>query len=411
MHDLAESLAIRRARVAGAGPAAEEDRGASRMMAITVALVALFFAVRSILSDVMLWSSGARTAAGFPLVASEDLLARPLIDVFTSAVFVAWVMLMRPERRATPTALLVMVAGAAGAATLKVGVKLVLGMHRLDSTGGVSSAAVEALTVFIAAMFVFIAGFIISGHWRTTHRSERSQLDSRERMVQLLEASQLAELRLRERLSASLHGGVERLFVTVEAQLDHLAATIETDRDLEKRRTRLQGISLELARMRTGELRSLSSMVFPLELGRGVEPSLRAIVAHFPPHVAAELQIHEAGRSFELARPESVQRVLLARIAEVGAARALRHAGVRRVRVCLEYEEEHRCVRVVVEDDGAPNPADTHHPVVEYVRLQAEIYGGGVVIGPGDADSGWGSRLVAEFILPVPTESSTGAAV
>lgn len=377
---------------------AHEERTVGRVTIITVALFGGFFAIRSILADTVMWAAETRTAAGFPLVSSEDLIPRAGIDVAATITMVLLAWVLKPARRRAPAVLLCIVVTGLVTAWVKVGLKYLAGYHQLTTAVGVSAALVEALTVFVVGALILTGGLVFASLWRRTLSAERSRLEAQERMAMLLRSSQVAEFRLRERLSVSIRAALERLFVTLEAQLTHLSRTIGEDQDVKKQRARLQGISQELARVRSGELVSLSSLVFPVDLGRGIAAGIRATVGLLPPHIARDLDIDEAGGRIDHDAVGSVHLVVLARIVEIGVARAQRHAGVRNVRVELSYDDTSRRVRVLVEDDGRPDPGDATADSIAYARLQAEVYNGAVELGAlGD---GRGSRLIGTFELP-----------
>lgn len=178
----------------------------------------------------------------------RELTVRIGVSMLCVGVLVLAVALVRPERLRLRGRVVAILAVAVVVTVLRAVLQASIGIYDVAGSAGHRAMQVEMLTGFTVVVLAQLVGLLFVGMWRAARRGERMRLAAQERAVQLLRELQDEELRIRRESAESIHGSVQGVFVVLEAQLRHLAAAPDAQRD------ELERMAGEVGRLREGEL-------------------------------------------------------------------------------------------------------------------------------------------------------------
>lgn len=349
-----------------------DSRQDARVMLTVTAVIGLLFAVATSLQSVLAMGVYSATLRGLPSTPVVELVLRGVINVGTVGLVLALVAVLRPERRAFPIAVLQGTLIVVACALVRALVQLATGVYA-DGTAWVAFA--EIVTTGAACLVTLLIGFAMVGAWRRLRAGERERLQSQLETVLAYRELQEEELRVRREVAQGIHGSVQSVFVMLEAELDDVATRVEP-----AEADRIRRASSTVRDLRERELRSLSGVLYPVDLDRGLDPALTALVMRLPAHVAVQARFHDIARSLDArATLPSSTRLLLVRTAEEALNNALRHGGASSVTVDLQFETPTRA-RLVVDDDGSGPPGDAAWSGLDRLRRHLDLLGGSLVL-------------------------------
>ncbi|AXH35257.1 hypothetical protein DVJ78_07440 [Humibacter sp. BT305] len=389
VHAFAWTSGVRRAW------ADRDSRQDARVMLTVTATIGLLFAVATSVQSVLAMGVYSATLRGVPSAPVAELLVRGLINVATVGLMLALVATLRPERRSLPIAVLQSVLIVVGCALVRALVQLATGVYA-DRTAWVAFA--EIVTTSAACLVTMLIGFAMVGVWRRLRAGERERVQSQLETVLAYRELQEEELRVRREVAQGIHGSVQSVFVMLEAELDDVATRVEPTEA-----TRIRRASGTVRDLRERELRSLSGVLYPVDLDRGLDPALTALVMRLPAHVAVQAGFHDTARALDARAtlPPST-RLLLVRTAEEALSNALRHGGASSATVDLQFETPTRA-RLVVDDDGSGPAAEASWSGLDRLRRHLDLLGGSLVL-TRSTNLG-GATLTA--VVPVDVEPAT----
>ncbi|WP_378147663.1 sensor histidine kinase [Cnuibacter sp. UC19_7] len=364
-----------------------DSRQDARVMLTVSAVIGLLFAVATSVQSVLAMGVYSSTLRGLPSAPVVELVLRGVINVGTVCLVLALVALFRPERRSFPIAVLQSILIVVGCALVRALAQIATGVYA-DRTAWVAFA--EIITTSAACLVTLLIGFAMVGAWRRLRAGERERVQSQLETVLAYRELQEEELRVRREVAQGIHGSVQSVFVMLEAELDEVATHVDP-----AEAERLRRASGTVRDLRERELRSLSGVLYPVDLDRGLDPALTALVMRLPAHVAVEARFHDVARSLDARAtlPPST-RLLLVRTAEEALSNALRHGGASAVAVDLQFETPSR-VHLVVDDDGSGPPEMASWSGLDRLRRHLDLLGGSLVLERSAALGGAALTAVA----------------
>jgi signal transduction histidine kinase len=236
----------------------------------------------------------------------------------------------------------------------------------------------------------------------TIRRSVRELALSRRAIVQAQES-------IRREVAERLHGEVQGKLLALELQLRQALAQL--DRDAAAARQTITTVAERLGVVRD-TARAISHQLHPAILRMGLPAALRSLRDGLEPSVSLSLEVAPEIEQRELRGalgggaglpplPEAV-RLALYRLVQEGVNNAVRHGGVREVRVRVWAPRADQ-VAVSVEDRGRGLPRGASPGLgLASLRGAVEALGGQLHVSGAP---GRGTRLVG--VVPVPTATST----
>ncbi len=362
----------------------------------STAAVGILFAGATTVQSVLALGIFSQVLRGTAPEPTLEIVTRGIVNLATAAVLVGLVAILAPERRRPALRMTLTLVIAASAAVFRALAQLVAGVYA-PSAG--LALVTEIGTTAIAAVATLLIGFALVAAWGRLQTVERqrasSELEARLAYAEL----QDEELRVRREVAHGIHGSVQNVFVVLEAELNDTARRLAPD-DAE----RIRRAAETVRGLREGELRSLSSVLYPVDLDRGLDPALTALVVRLPAHVAVELDFHEAARALDADRLPFDTRLLLVRVVEEALTNAVGHGDAHRIRFALEGGAGSPTIRVTLDDDGiglGPHPVRSG---LHRLGRQVELLGGVLDLVPSPVLSG--ARLHAI----VPRDDTPAAA-
>jgi two-component system, NarL family, sensor histidine kinase UhpB len=369
------------------------DRLSLRVMLVSIAILSGLFALYTSMQSSLVYGAGSEAVRGLPPMPGAELAVRLTINLAAAGVIVGLVALTRPDRRRGVALVLLVLGIAVTVGVLRAGLQATFGVYSLSTERSRNALLIEIVTSSGVAVITIVAALLQQRLWTRVRAAERVRLAAQQRDAELLRELQQEELRLRRDVSQTLHGSVQSVFVVLEYELGATADEIDPERA-----ARIRAVRDALARLREGELRTLSATLYPVDLDHGVGTAVRALVARVPARVAIALDVDGGSDRLDRSDVDHASRVLAVRIVEEGIANALRHGRATAVAVTLTVDD--RRVTVVVDHAGvAPAPDATWSGLA---RLRREVELGDGAIGLAEGGALGGGRLRAEFTAARP---------
>jgi two-component system, NarL family, sensor histidine kinase UhpB len=305
-----------------------------------------------------------------------ELTVRTAVNLAGVAVLAAAVAVVHPERFRVPGRVLSICAFAVGDALLRGALQIVSGVYSFSDPASRRAMFIELISTFCLGALSLGVGLLFVGVARQVRRGDLLRLAAQQRVVQLLREVQDEELRVRRELAETIHGTVQGTFVVIEAQLHRLAE--EPD---DPSGSRLRALAAQLGTLREGELRRMSAELYPVDLDRGPDAALLALLARLPSWVAVTDDASAALADVALSQEAQV---LIIRVVEDGLSNALRHGRARAIRVAAAVDD--KTVTVSVSDDGVGPAEGASRSGLARLGRRAEAIGGTLRLEPGDEE-------------------------
>ncbi|RYV51243.1 sensor histidine kinase [Pengzhenrongella frigida] len=330
---------------------------------------------------------------------------RLLANIILGAVDLAVLVALRPElRRGRWARGITVTAAAVVAAGARVAAHTLLGVYAVATPG---TRLAEFASGFLIAMAANLLGmgFLISRQ-RVRRQARATALDAIQFKL-AVSALQGEEIRVRREVAEGLHGSLQQRLVLVTARIDalvdRLAAGPATAGDVAS----LREISLTLDRIRQGDVREMSRMLYPDGLEVGMVPAVRSLLVRLPASIATNLVVSDAVRRLDdPASPLLAQgeRLLAVRVVEEAVTNALRHGAATRIEVRLA--ERAGDLIVEVHDNGCGFDVGAV-PRSGTARLadRLSLAGGRLEMR---SDLGTGSVIAASFPVMAPVTGPLG---
>jgi two-component system, NarL family, sensor histidine kinase UhpB len=370
-------------------------------MLVTTGVIAGMVAVYASAQSVLVLGVFSEELRGKAPTPALELAMRVGVNLIAVAVVVLGAAITRIERRPVAARIALVIAIALSAALVRAALQLATGIYAIGDGGSPNAILTEIVTSTGALSVALVAGLLHHAVWRRSRHADRTRIAAQDRATALLGELQDEELRVRREVAHTIHGSVQNVFVVLEAQLDDIGERVPGDESV-----RLAAVREHLRMLREGELRELSSRLYPVDLERGLVAAVRTLAARAPAHVTVDVPGLDAfARVSEAAAPPSTQ-VLIARLLEEAIANALRHGRARRITVDADLDGRDR-LTLVIDNDGEPPSPDATPSGLERLRRHVELLDGALTLT--EAPDG-GARLSASFALhPAPGGASSRA--
>jgi signal transduction histidine kinase len=267
------------------------------------------------------------------------------------AVDLIVVVALRPElRRGVWARGLTVTAAAVVAAGARVAVQGVTGAYLVATPGTRLAEFVSGFLITLAANLVGM-GFLISRQ-RVRHQAHDAAVGTVNFRL-AVSALQSEEIRVRREVAEGLHGSLQQRLVLLTAQIDALADRLSAGPATSADVALLREIGATLDRVREGDVREMSRMLYPEALEVGMVPAVRSLLRRLPATIETRLVVSDAVRRLDdPASPVLAQgdRLLAVRVVEEAVTNALRHGGASRIEISLA--ESDGSLVVEVQDDG-----------------------------------------------------------
>ncbi|GAA4170256.1 hypothetical protein GCM10022287_07890 [Gryllotalpicola koreensis] len=342
-------------------------------MLVTTVLVAGILSIYTSTQSVLVLGVFSHALSGSTPSQPLELTVRTAVNLATVAVVAAAASAVRPQRFRAAGRALSVCALAVGGALVRGVLQAATGIYALPDSGSRHALLVELLTSSCLLALSLGVGLLFVGVARQARRGDLLRLAAQQRVVQLLREVQDEELRVRRELAETIHGSVQGTFVVIEAQLHRLAQEAADPSGAE-----LRMLAAQLGTLREGELRRMSAELYPVDLDRGPDAALRALLARLPSWVAVT---DEASAVLaDLALSQEAQ-VLIIRVVEDGLSNALRHGHARAIRVVAAADDH--ALTVTVSDDGDGPEDGASWSGLARLGRRAEAIGGTLRLAAG----------------------------
>jgi len=361
-----------------------------RLMVLSISGMGFVFALAASTQSVLVLGISTPWVGGGEAEQAAALVLRAVVNVVTVVFAIVVATALRIQERGSAGRAALVLVVAVSTALARVGMQLGLGFFPASNTAAVLT---EVSTGLVVAVLVLAAGLALVDNRRRLRETERARARQALRATEALESLQREELRVRREVAEGIHGSVQNLFVVMAAELADIASRVP-----EPEARRLGEVARRLDTLREEELRTLSSVLYPVDIERGAIPAIRALVSRLPASIGVELDIADDVRAAESSAsgPLPVERrVLLVRVLEEGISNALRHGGATRLRLQLRAAGDpgDGGIRVALDDDGVGlGEGDGAASGLARLREQLDLYGGSLELGPSPLG---GARLAA----------------
>lgn len=277
--------------------------------------------------------------------------SRLLANVVMVAVDLAVVVALRPERRRGPWGRGITVAAAAVvAAGARVAAQSLWGVYAVATPGIRLAEFSSGLLIALAANLLGM-GFLLSR--QRVRRQARDAAVETMKLKLAVSALQGEEIRVRREVAEGLHGSLQQRLVLLTARIDALADRLAVGPATADDVAGLREIGVTLDRVREGDVREMSRMLYPDGLEVGLVPAVRSLLVRLPASIATNLVVSDSVRHLDdPASPLLAQgeRLLAVRVVEEAVTNALRHGAATRLEVRLA--ERSGALVIEVHDNG-----------------------------------------------------------
>jgi hypothetical protein len=378
-----------RAPVTGPTPTARDREHDSHTMMRIVAILGAALAISASLQAVLVLGVQSETMRGADAAPLMDVGRRVLINLAVVVVSVLLAERLRIEQHRAPASLWLVAAAGATVGGVRAIMQLSTGIYSQEQW---SSVLIDAAMASILISLIFAFALSVTRSQQRLRAAERRTVLPAAIAADALLRMQRAELRDRQTDADALRSSERGRIEAIRADLEDLAARADASD-----RVRLASVLDELDALRRAGKRGLEAAIYPREIGNGLVPALRALVARVPAPIEVKLRMDAAISATEGTGNGPLgleKRLLLMRLADEGIANALRHGYAQQIEVSLSLENSR--VRMIVADRGigVRLPADLRS--LGKLRTRIELAGGRVYLG---TQPGGGTRLAA--IMPV----------
>ena len=301
----------------------------------------------------------------------------------------------RQHLRTRPRSLLVgVLVGAVSLSVVRVAAQLAFGVYEHIDRVTTSAELISGFVIGAVSAGVGTWAMAMRRGQRIEARAAQRAAVERALAVRALEDE---EVRVRRDVADGLHATVQQRLVLVAAQIAETSKRVrsgvagDVDADV------LDDVVAAVEEVREQDVRGVSHLLYPDQIGVGLVPAVRAMLRRVPASVATSRDVDPAVRVADdpaAPRLSPTERLLAARVVEEGIGNALRHGHPTRLAVSLRLVDG--VLMVAVENDGGALPEGTaRHGTARLAERLAVVQGELELVGLDGA----GTRLVGK--LPV----------
>lgn len=323
----------------------DDARGDRRALLVASGTICVLFAVGA--SAHSAWLYGQL----LPGTGTSQFTSRLLANILMVAVDVVVLVALRIEVRSdTLGRASAVVTAAVVAGVARVAVLGLVGVYEVASPGTQLTELGIGLLAAAAANLLGLA-FLTSRQRvrQQAHAAAAGKLQFR----LALGALQREEIRVRREVAEGLHGSLQQRLVLLTARIDALTDRLSAGPATPDDIADLRAISGTLDRVREGDVREMSRMLYPDGLEVGMVPAVRSLLVRLPATIGTRLVVSDVVRRLD--DPASPvlspgERLLAVRVVEEAITNALRHGAASSIGVRLFDEGD--ALRIAVSDDG-----------------------------------------------------------